>query len=279
MKASEPLTDPAQASPVSQRRRTAANAAVGSPTQKRTQRATRTLNKTAGSQANGVEEEDTPSNFGRRKKIEAIVTDEVPSVLSKGASPTKAKQRKQVKRETEDTQEQEPQAEETSTKAKRKRRVEEDQKPADSQIDGFTPKTAKRKKIIKVEEAEIEVSEPSPKKLKRKKATEVEIDETVADEASPEKAERKTQVKKKGEEAQEGEEGQKKTKRKRKTKEEKEIEAMPLAARADGLRMFIGARKLCFRSFFALLRLRFGSQDMLREQAIPKTGHTTQVIY
>ena len=262
MKASEPLTDSAQASPRSQRRRTAANAAVCSPTRKRTQRATRTPNKTAASQANGVEEQDTPSNFGRRKRIEAIVTDEVPPVRSKGAIPKKTKQRKELKQETKDTQEQEPQTEETSTKAKRKRKIEEDQEPAESQVDGVTPKTAKRKTIVKVEEAEIEVSEPSPKKTKRNKATAVESDETVAEEASPEKAGRKTKVKKEGEEAQEGEEDQKKkTKRKRKTREEKEIEAMPLAARADGLRMFIGAhvsgaKGRSFSMYIALVELR-----------------------
>ena len=37
--------------------------------------------------------------------------------------------------------------------------------------------------------------------------------------------------------------------------------------------------KLCFRSFLALLRLLFGSQDMLREQATPKSRRTTQVLF
>ena len=36
--------------------------------------------------------------------------------------------------------------------------------------------------------------------------------------------------------------------------------------------------KLCFRSFLAPLRSPFGSQDMLREPATPKTGRTIQVI-
>ena len=36
--------------------------------------------------------------------------------------------------------------------------------------------------------------------------------------------------------------------------------------------------KLCFRSSAALLRLLFGSQAMLREQATPKTGRTTPVV-
>lgn len=57
---------------------------------------------------------------------------------------------------------------------------------------------------------------------KRRKATEEEIVE----------AEEKTNEK---------ESASHKTKRKRKTKEEKDVEAMPLAARSNGLRMFIGA--------------------------------------
>ena len=35
---------------------------------------------------------------------------------------------------------------------------------------------------------------------------------------------------------------------------------------------------LCFRTSSALLRLFLGSQDMLREQATPKTGRTSQVV-
>ncbi len=238
MKASERLVDPAQASPRSQRRRTAADVVADSPTSKSTPRATRTSNRTIGLQANGVEDKATPSSSGKGKEIEANITEEVPPVLPEGATPKKAKKRKEVKQTTQDIQKQEPQAEQNSTKAKRKRKEEEDQEPADPQVDGDTLKIPKRKRIVKVEEAEIEVTEPSPKKTKRKKTTEVIIDATVENEASPKKAGRKTKVEEEGEEA---EEGQKKIIRKRKTKEEKELEAMPLAARADGLRMFIGA--------------------------------------
>lgn len=241
MTASERLADSAQASPKSQTRTTAANAAVDPTTSKRTPRAIRSLNKTTRLEANGVEDKDTPSNSGKGKKIAAVITEAAPSALPEGATPKKTKQRKEVKPKTEDTQEQEPQAEDISTKAKRKRKVKEDLESADPQIDGNIPKTAKRKRIVKGEEVKTEGSEPSPKKTKRKKATDVEIDETAENEASPRKARRKTKVKEEDEEVQEGGEGQKKTKRKRKTKEEKEIEAMPLATRTDGLRMFIGA--------------------------------------
>ena len=53
-----------------------------------------------------------------------------------------------------------------------------------------------------------------------------------------------------------------KTSKKRKTKEEKELEAMPLRARTQGLRMFVGAHVsaakggllLCFVSWISLQR-------------------------
>lgn len=221
MTASERLSNPVQAYSGSQRRRVVANTAVDSSTLKRTPRATRTSNQTAGIEVNGVEDNGTPYIPKESEKVEAVVRAKVPLAPPKGATP-KTKQRKEVKQETDDTQEQEPQVKEISTKAKRKPSIEEDQQPVDTQVDRGTLKTAKRKRIIKVEEAEIEVGKPSPKKTKRKKAA-------------------KTAVQEEDEEVQGGEEGQKKIKRKRKTKEEKEIEAMPLAARTGGLRMFIGA--------------------------------------
>ena len=233
MTASERLSNPVQAYSGSQRRRVVANTAVDSSTLKRTPRATRTSNQTAGIEVNGVEDNGTPYIPKESEKVEAVVRAKVPLAPPKGATP-KTKQRKEVKQETDDTQEQEPQVKEISTKAKRKPSIEEDQQPVDTQVDRGTLKTAKRKRIIKVEEAEIEVGKPSPKKTKRKKAAEVDIDE-IAEEES------KTAVQEEDEEVQGGEEGQKKIKRKRKTKEEKEIEAMPLAARTGGLRMFIGA--------------------------------------
>lgn len=243
MTASERLTGLSQDFPVSQRRRTAANAAVESPTSKRTPRAARTANKTTRLEVNGVEDKDTFSSPAKRKKVEIVTTEEVPPALPKGAILKKTNPRKEVKKETGDTQEQEPQIEETSAKVKRIGKVEEDQKPADPQVDGDTPKTVKRKRVVQVkeEEEEVEVGKPSPKKTKRKKAPEVEVDGTVDKEASPTKIRRKTKVKEAEEEVQEGEDGQKKITRKRKTKEEKELEAMPIAARTDGLRMFIGA--------------------------------------
>ena len=231
------LTDPAQLSAKSQRRRTAPNASADSPTSTRTPRATRTSNRSTGSEANGVEGGDTPERSVKRKNIEAGPPEEVPPPLPGAVTLKKTRQRKEVNREIkEDTQEQSFPVKGIPTTSKRVRRVEEDQRPADLQVDRDTPKTAKRKRIVKVEEAEIEVGEPSPKKTKHRKAT-----ETAGDEASPKKAQRKNKVKEEDEEVQDGEEGQKKIKRKRKTKEEKELEAMPLAVRTDGLRMLVGA--------------------------------------
>ena len=263
MTAPERLTGLSQDSPTSQRRRTAAIAAIESPTSKRTPRATRTANKTTRLELNGVEDKDTFGSPAKKKKVETGTTGELPTALPLGATPKKTKPRKEVKQEKEDTQEQEPQVEETSAKAKRIGKVEEDQEPADPQFDGNTSKTVKRKRVVKVkeEEEENEVSKPSPKKAKRKKAPEVEVDRIVDNEASPTKIQRKTEVKEAEEDGQEGENGQKKVIRKRKTKEEKELEAMPIAARTDGLRMFIGAhvsgaKGRSFSTYIATIELR-----------------------
>ena len=233
-----PLADPAHVLIKSQRRRTAANASADSPTSRRTPRATRSSNRSPGFEAHGIEGGNAPASpVKKRKDIEADPPEEVPPPLPGAVTPKKTRQRKELDRETgEDTQNQDPPVQGTPTSLKRIRRVEEDQRLADLQVDGDTPKTAKRKRIVKVEEAEIEVGEPSPKKTKHTKAT-----ETAGDEASLKKAKRKTKVKEEDEEVEEGEVGQKKIKRKRRTKEEKELEAMPLAVRTDGLRMFIGA--------------------------------------
>ena len=236
------LADPTRSSPRSQRQRAAANAAVDSPTSKRTTRATRTQNKITGLEAKVVEDKNTPSLPDRNEELEAGVTEEVSPARLKEATPKKPKHRKEIKQETEDSREQEPQVDEISPNVKRRPKVEEEeQELADPHINGDIPKTAKRKRTVKAEEAEIGVGSPSPEKTKRKKATEVEIDQAAEDKVSPKKAGRKTKVEEENEKVEEAAEGQKKIKRRRKTKEEKEEEAMPLAARTETLRMFIGA--------------------------------------
>ena len=232
------VVDSTQASPILQRRGTTANAAANSPTTKRTTRASRTPNKTTGLEARGVDDRGTLNSSEKSRKVEAATTEEVSPPLAEGAAPKKTKQRREVKQEIEDDQVQP--AGGIATSAKSKGKIEELPELAGTQINRGSPLISKRKRIVKIEEAEVEVGEPSLKKAKRKQATDAEIDETGKDEASPTKAKSKTKVKE-DEEVQEGEEAPKKIKRKRKTKEEKDLEAMPLAVRTDGLRMFVGA--------------------------------------
>lgn len=231
-----------RSSPRSQRQRAAAIEAVDSPTSKRTTRATRTQNRITGLEAKVVEEENRPSLPDRIEEIEAGVTEEVRPAQPREVTPKKLNHRKKIKRETENYRDQEPQVDEVSPNPKRIPKVEEeDQEIADPNINGDIPKTAKRKRTVKTEKAEIGVREPSPQKTKRKRATEAEIDQAAEDKVSPKKAGRKTKAEEEDEKAEEGVEGQKKIKRRRKTKEEKEEETMPLAARTEKLRMFVGA--------------------------------------
>ena len=241
MKDSLSSVDSAKASPKSQRQRTTANAATIRPNSQRTPRVTRTPTKTTGLDADRIGDKDAIKTPGKNKKKVASTAEEVTPPLLQGGAPKKSKQPGEVKQEIEDVQEQKPSAEQSLQNTKRGRRIKEDPGLADPQINEESPKTVKRKRVVKVEEAGVEVGEPSPKKTKWKKATAVEFDKTVENETSPKKAERKDRVKEEGEQVEEGEEEHKKIKRKRKTKEERELEAMPLAARTDGLRMFIGA--------------------------------------
>ena len=112
-------------------------------------------------------------------------------------------------------------------------------------------KTARKRVKQEVkEETEYHQDEVSPSKRKRKRKHQAEVEEEVevppADgnilEATKRKRERAQGEVEKEEEDEAGEENTlKKVKRKRKTKEEKEAEAMPLAARTANLQMYIGA--------------------------------------
>ncbi|KAL8692706.1 MAG: hypothetical protein Q9218_002327 [Villophora microphyllina] len=90
--------------------------------------------------------------------------------------------------------------------------------------------------------------ESTPKKTRKrklpKKKEEKEEEDLKPEQTTPKKSrKRKAATQQGADEAQDvdGEQVPKPVKRKRKTKEEKEAEAMPLAARSTGLRMFIGA--------------------------------------
>ena len=242
MPASEQLADTPRSSPRSQRRKAGANALLDSPAPKFNAEEIRTPTKFKSPQANGTGASVIPQSSRERVRAEAAVDEEVlPTQAEKGSSKIAIQRREIIVEEKEDIQQEEPQVgAPTPTKTKRNRKVKTEEEEA--QIDGDTPKNAKRKRTIEVQETvKAEDSGSSPKKTKRKRTTEVKEEEAVDSEISLKKAKRKTKVKEEEEEVEDGEEGQKKIKRKRKTKEEKEAEAMPLAARTNGLQMFIGA--------------------------------------
>lgn len=112
-------------------------------------------------------------------------------------------------------------------------RIVEDGEPEEDVGRSSKIKGKRKKKVhVKEESVEIERSEEeaeASKKAKQKRKRKVAVEQEVAE----------------GDEGEEVGESPKKTKRRRKTKEEKEAEAMPIAARTPGLTMFIGAHVSC----------------------------------
>lgn len=108
-------------------------------------------------------------------------------------------------------------------------------------------KFKKTKATIVKEEEEIDIVEsPRGSRSFKKTETAVLVEEEEIEIAESPKRSRKVKKSEaaailKEEDVEAAEETPKKVKRHRKTKEEKEAEAMPLAARTNGLRMFIGA--------------------------------------
>ena len=147
------------------------------------------------------------------------------------------------------------------TQLKPKRKTHTKAEEADAEATESTPKRTKRKvsELEEEEEVDKKTSQPKTKRKTRTKKEETVLDEKAStttlqktnkikqeesaqdSEGATTKTKRKSKVKVEEEELDENGESVKKTKRKRKTKEEKEAEAMPLAARSNGLRMFIGA--------------------------------------
>ena len=243
MTASGSMTDTPRSSPRSQRRKTAANPPVETPSRITSAQKARTPQKPSNL-SNGTSEQATPASSRKQPKTEAvIVREELQGPAEKG-SPQKSRQRKKLQREEaqEELSEEEPREEHTSpTKIGRKHKIKEEE--VELQVGGESPRKAKRKRHIETKEAEITESGTSPKKSKRRVA---ELEEEAVDgEPTPKKAQRKNKVKPEEAEEEEEGEGPKKIKRKRKTKEEKEAEAMPLASRTNGLQMFIGAHVSC----------------------------------
>lgn len=111
------------------------------------------------------------------------------------------------------------------------RSIKKEETPEPDSENLASPRSKSNKRVrTETEETKAAIgvkSDTSPKKIPKKSKTKSHDD----DEEEEEEA---------GDPASEGA-TPKKTKRKRKSKEEKEAEAMPLAARATGLRMFLGA--------------------------------------
>jgi len=113
----------------------------------------------------------------------------------------------------------------------------------DEEVVNGEASSAKGSPRTKVKKEEAVDGEHSPLKAKRK--TKVRGEKAVESETSSVKVKQTTKVKEEEDQLNENGEPIKKTVRKRKTKEEKEAEAMPLATRTNGLRMFIGAHVSC----------------------------------
>lgn len=115
------------------------------------------------------------------------------------------------------------------------------------EITASPKRTKKTTTTIVKEKEEAEVVEP-PRRSRKSKKTETAVVVKEEDTEIAESPKRSRKAKKieaaavlKEEEVEAADDVPKKVKRHRKTKEEKEAEAMPLAARTNGLRMFIGA--------------------------------------
>ncbi|KAL9125219.1 MAG: hypothetical protein Q9217_005537 [Psora testacea] len=183
-----------------------------------------------------------------------------PETQTDGATAPVTPNRKKSKSRTAQKQETEEADEAETVKARkssrRKREVEQIEERAVTE--GTTSGSAKRQKTAVAKEKD-EIKKPLLRKTKHKISLEVEEEINVGTEASPVRTKKETKVKEEFDEqtvtsarktqtkskvigeAEVDEGGEKKVKRRRKTKEEKEAETMPLAARTNGLRMFIGA--------------------------------------
>ena len=124
--------------------------------------------------------------------------------------------------------------------------IKEEEKEQQPELTNKSPRSREIKFESIAQEEEAETVQTTKRSRKRGKTAvaEKEEEKELDDKAKPPKKSRNrttTVVVQEDQEQHETEEAPKKLKRHRKTKEEKEAEAMPLAARALGLRMYIGA--------------------------------------
>jgi hypothetical protein len=141
-----------------------------------------------------------------------------------------------------------------ATRTRKVKSVLEEEEAASSSEDAPKPAPKKRQskaKVVKEEEAEEEdvVTKPLPKgrahkkpEVNRAEAEQEEEEDEIVKPSPKGRARKKPEVKEEAkEEDNDGKATEKPVKKKRKTKEEKETEAMPLAARTVGHKLFIGA--------------------------------------
>lgn len=189
---------------------------------------------TAAAAAEGVDSETTDLRRPSQKRGFAEPLAEVPSAKRKKSAKAIVAEQETVNEKV------------TSPVKKRARRSRATTETATKISSNGVAQEVYRTKT-KENEAIVE-QEDTPKRIKRTKKIKVEVaEEEVEELATPKKSRKRTtkkdtlEVKLEAEEiGGEGEDPAKK-KRRRKTKEEKEAEAMPLAVRSTGLRMFLGA--------------------------------------
>ena len=245
MKDSELLANTPRSSPRSQRKRAIATDRTEQIVSEIDPKGGRTPAKAETLQTNDEENKKSPIKSQRNVKAEAAVVTKGPIPLEIRADPRGVKQQKKARKAKVESRSPSPQSEAVR---KSKERILDEQGERKPEVNGHTPRKSKLKQSAEVAEVDVEENGASPKRLKRKRVDVVERD-LVDGEDTIGKAQRKTkakeEVKKEEEEVDEKGASTKKTKRIRKTKEEKEADAMPLAARTNGLRMFIGAHVSC----------------------------------
>ncbi|KAL9630080.1 MAG: hypothetical protein Q9164_006594, partial [Protoblastenia rupestris] len=182
-------------------------------------------------QVEGSRTVKTPTSVRRKRRAEELEE----TIVAKGASPDSKKRQRTTKVKEEDAI---PKIILQKAKGRATAKVKED---IDEDTESSPKKTGKKRTEANNEQELNQKPVTSPKKTKKNLASKGEKDSDEQTALSPRKN-KKNKVKK---EEDDDEDNEKKTKRKRKTKEEKEAEAMPLAARANGLRMFIGAHVSC----------------------------------
>lgn len=179
-----------------------------------------------------ADEEEVLSTIGDKSKAKSRTKINAHSESDQAKTPVSAKKTRSVNAKTQV-------AESTPTEVKHQSTIPSERK---------TKSSKKVAVAVGLEEGEQFEGDASNKTPRKSETAQTKNAETELKEETDTPIKKKTTSKSKATEAADLEEddqvvsgGPQKTPRKRKTKEEKETEAMPLAARTRGLRMFIGA--------------------------------------